>query len=60
MQSAITVACAERIAPGKYQIPPFRLAPSPALSLSKKWIVPRDTVMTRLFCAILCELPVAG
>jgi hypothetical protein len=61
MQSAITVVCEERIALAniklrKFQISPFRLAPLPVLSLSKKWIIPRDTVMTRLFSAILCEL----
>jgi len=32
----------------------------PVISLSKKWIIPRDTVMTRLFCVILCELRRAG
>jgi hypothetical protein len=32
----------------------------PVISLGKKWIIPRDTVMTRLFCPILWELRCAG
>jgi hypothetical protein len=53
VRSAITIAA-------KDQIAVRRLAPLPVISLSKKWIIPRDTVMTRLFRVILCELRRAG
>jgi hypothetical protein len=44
----------------KIQIALRRPVPPPVISLGKKWIIPRDTVMTRLFGAILCELRRAG